>query len=177
MRVSPAQRGQIGPGRFIQGLIDLLRFQDPLQLQKLAILAGDLFRQGFFLPVVGRQVPDGVLGAAQEHPDRFRPDRRLEFIVGLPALFPVFLFRQELFGTETAVEGADFQPGLQVLVAVAEAHLPGVDHDVIFIIDHALQNPRREPEDIANPAGGAFEKPDVGDRDGELDHPHPLPAD
>src|SRR6185312_1003275 len=55
--------------------------------------------------------------------------------------------------------------------------LVDVRDDVQGEVEDALQVARADVEQDAEPARGALEIPDVADRAGQLDVPHPLPAD
>jgi hypothetical protein len=68
---------------------------------------------------------------------------------------------------------------LDVLVLVEDLRdlhvlLPGAHHRVGRVVDHLLQVAQRHPQQVAHLRGERLEEPDVGDRHGELDVPHPL---
>src|SRR5205085_6382549 len=53
-------------------------------------------------------------------------------------------------------------------------HVARIDHDVRLEVEHLLQLPQRDVEQVTDAAGQAFEKPDVRARAGEIDMTQPL---
>src|SRR5262249_9474396 len=57
-----------------------------------------------------------------------------------------------------------------------QLRLAGIDHDIVFVVDHPLQLSRTHIKHQPDAGRHALIKPDVGYRDRELDMPHSLPA-
>ena len=91
---------------------------------------------------------------AQEHLDRFRAHPGHEFFAVLFLRFAIFHLGQEL--------------------RFRERRVARIDHDVVLVIDDALELARAHVEHQAKPRRHAFVEPDVRDRHSQLDVAHAL---
>ena len=87
-------------------------------------------------------------------------------------------------GAHAGLEGVEaiLVEGLVVLLlaeelVLLEGGVLGVGHQVVFIVEDALEDGAGEVQDGADAAGVALEEPDVADGNGELDVAHALAAD
>ena len=99
----------------------------------------------------------------QELADRLGPHVGLELLIVLPTRLVLFLGLAELFlGHE---------------LPLFERRVARVDDDIVLEVDDPFQAGRAHVQQGAQTAGHGLEKPDVNDRRGQLDVPHPLAPD
>jgi hypothetical protein len=72
--------------------------------------------------------------------------------------------------------------GLQVFLLreqllLLQRGLARVNHDVAFVVEHPLDVPDAQVQQLSHPGGYALEVPYVGDRHRQLDVPQAFPAD
>jgi hypothetical protein len=84
------------------------------------------------------------------------------------------LIRSFCFCFEPVSARAKFLLGQELLLL--ERRVLGIDDHVILEINHLFQTGGLHIQQVAQSAGHRLEEPDVGDRSGQLDVPHPLAA-
>ena len=68
------------------------------------------------------------------------------------------------------------EPLLGEQLLLLQVRLTRIDDDVGLEVEDALEVAQRDVEQVPDPRGQPLEEPDVGDRRGQLDVAHPLPA-